>query len=139
MCPNIEVMCIVKFQYATSAMLTLPYNHFLVVTWLLNQKLFFVTYCLHVHCILLSYNVTNNSCIPTYLIGLFDSRKTLHLNKKALHLITYTNTAPTISHPRSITFERKWRQGIVTLRSTGWCRSFSVIPRTLREVYADDS
>ena len=23
--PNIEVMCIVKFQYATSAMLALPY------------------------------------------------------------------------------------------------------------------
>ena len=30
MCPNIEVMCIVKFQYATSAMLALPYDHFLV-------------------------------------------------------------------------------------------------------------
>ena len=29
-CPNIEVMCIVKFQYATSAMLALPYDHFLV-------------------------------------------------------------------------------------------------------------
>ena len=28
--PNIEVMCIVKFQYATSAMLALPYDHFLV-------------------------------------------------------------------------------------------------------------
>ena len=27
--PNIEVMCIVKFQYATSAMLALPYDHFL--------------------------------------------------------------------------------------------------------------
>ena len=25
--PNIEVMCIVKFQYATSAMLALPYDH----------------------------------------------------------------------------------------------------------------
>ena len=29
--PNIEVMCIVKFQYATSAMLALPYDHFLDV------------------------------------------------------------------------------------------------------------
>ena len=28
--PNIEVMCIVKFQYVTSAMLALPYDHFLV-------------------------------------------------------------------------------------------------------------
>ena len=28
--PNIEVMCIVKFQYATSAMLALPDDHFLV-------------------------------------------------------------------------------------------------------------
>ena len=28
--PNIEVMCIVKFQYATSAMLALPYDPFLV-------------------------------------------------------------------------------------------------------------
>ena len=28
--PNIEVMCIVKFQYGTSAMLALPYDHFLV-------------------------------------------------------------------------------------------------------------
>ena len=28
--PNIEVMCIVKFQYDTSAMLALPYDHFLV-------------------------------------------------------------------------------------------------------------
>ena len=28
--PNIEVMCIVKFQYATSAMIALPYDHFLV-------------------------------------------------------------------------------------------------------------
>ena len=28
--PNIEVMCIVKFQYATSAMLALPYDYFLV-------------------------------------------------------------------------------------------------------------
>ena len=28
--PNIEVMCIVKFQYATPAMLALPYDHFLV-------------------------------------------------------------------------------------------------------------
>ena len=29
--PNIEVMCIVKFQYATSAMLALPYyDHCLV-------------------------------------------------------------------------------------------------------------
>ena len=28
MCPNIEVMCIVKLQYATSAMLALPYDHF---------------------------------------------------------------------------------------------------------------
>ena len=28
--PNIEVMCIVKFQCATSAMLALPYDHFLV-------------------------------------------------------------------------------------------------------------
>ena len=27
--PNIEVMCIVKFQYATFAMLALPYDHFL--------------------------------------------------------------------------------------------------------------
>ena len=30
LCPNIEVMCIVKFQYATSAMLALSYDHFLV-------------------------------------------------------------------------------------------------------------
>ena len=30
MCPCIEVMCTVKFQYATSAMLALPYDHFLV-------------------------------------------------------------------------------------------------------------
>ena len=28
--PNIDVMCIAKFQYATSAMLALPYDHFLV-------------------------------------------------------------------------------------------------------------
>ena len=28
--PNTEVMCIVKFQYATSAMLALPYYPFLV-------------------------------------------------------------------------------------------------------------
>ena len=28
--PNIEVMCIVKFQYATSAMLALLDDHFLV-------------------------------------------------------------------------------------------------------------
>ena len=28
--PNIEVMCIVKFQYATSAMLALSNDHFLV-------------------------------------------------------------------------------------------------------------
>ena len=28
--PNIEVICIVKFQYATSAMLALPYDYFLV-------------------------------------------------------------------------------------------------------------
>ena len=28
--PNIEVMCIVNFQYATSVMLALPYDHFLV-------------------------------------------------------------------------------------------------------------
>ena len=28
--PNIEVMCIVKFEHATSAMLALPYDHFLV-------------------------------------------------------------------------------------------------------------
>ena len=28
--PNIEVMCIVKFQYATSTMLALSYDHFLV-------------------------------------------------------------------------------------------------------------
>ena len=28
--PNIEVMCTDKFQYATSAMLALPYDHFLV-------------------------------------------------------------------------------------------------------------
>ena len=28
--PNIEVMCIVQFQYAISAMLALPYDHFLV-------------------------------------------------------------------------------------------------------------
>ena len=28
--PNIVVMCIVKFQYATSAMIALPYDHFLV-------------------------------------------------------------------------------------------------------------
>ena len=29
--PNIEVMRIVKFQYATSAMLSLTYDHFLVL------------------------------------------------------------------------------------------------------------
>ena len=28
--PNIEVMCIDKFQYATSALLVLPYDHCLV-------------------------------------------------------------------------------------------------------------
>ena len=28
--PNIAVMCIVKFQYATSIMLALPYDHFFV-------------------------------------------------------------------------------------------------------------
>ena len=28
--PNIEVMCTDKFQYATSATLALPYDHFLV-------------------------------------------------------------------------------------------------------------
>ena len=27
---HIEVICIVKFQYATSAMLALPYDHYLV-------------------------------------------------------------------------------------------------------------
>ena len=27
MCPNKEVMCIVKFQYTTSAMLALAYDH----------------------------------------------------------------------------------------------------------------
>ena len=27
---NKEVMCIIKFQYATAAMLALPYDHFLV-------------------------------------------------------------------------------------------------------------
>ena len=34
--PNIEVMCIVKFQYATSAMLALPYDHFLVLLLFLD-------------------------------------------------------------------------------------------------------
>ena len=38
--PNIEVMCIVKFQYATSAMLALPYDHFLVSLLFLD-----VLYC----------------------------------------------------------------------------------------------
>ena len=38
--PNIEVMCIVKFQYATSAMLALPDDHFLVS--LLNRRHFIV-------------------------------------------------------------------------------------------------
>ena len=33
MYPNTEVMCMVKIQYATSAMLALPYDHCLV--WLL--------------------------------------------------------------------------------------------------------
>ena len=34
--PNIEVMCIVKFQYATSALLALPYGHFLVLLLFLD-------------------------------------------------------------------------------------------------------
>ena len=34
--PNIKVMCIVKFQYATSAMLALPYDHFLVSLLILD-------------------------------------------------------------------------------------------------------
>ena len=36
--PNIEVMCIVnyKFQYATSAILALPYDHFLVLLLFLD-------------------------------------------------------------------------------------------------------
>ena len=33
---HIEVMCIVKFQYATSAMLALPYDHFLVLLLFLD-------------------------------------------------------------------------------------------------------
>ena len=34
--PKIEVMFIVKFQYATSAMLALPYDHFLVLVLFLD-------------------------------------------------------------------------------------------------------
>ena len=34
--PNIEVMCIVKFLYATSVMLAFPYDHFLVSLLFLN-------------------------------------------------------------------------------------------------------
>ena len=34
--PNIEVMCIVKFQYATSAMIALPYDHFVVSLFFLD-------------------------------------------------------------------------------------------------------
>ena len=34
--PNIEVMCIVKFQYATSGMLALPYDHCPVSLFLLD-------------------------------------------------------------------------------------------------------
>ena len=40
--PNIEMMCIVKFQYATSAMLALPYDHFLVSLLFLDVP---ITYC----------------------------------------------------------------------------------------------
>ena len=43
---NIEVMCIVKFQYATSAMLALPYDHFLVSLLFLDVPMFlFNLYC----------------------------------------------------------------------------------------------
>ena len=34
--PNIEVICTDKFQYATSAMLALPYDHFLVLLLFLD-------------------------------------------------------------------------------------------------------
>ena len=38
--PNIEVMCIVKFQYATSAMLALPYyDHCLVSLLFLDMPI----------------------------------------------------------------------------------------------------
>ena len=52
--PNIEVMCIVKFQYATSAMLALPCDHFLVsllfldvaITVILLSLLMFLFNCI---------------------------------------------------------------------------------------------
>ena len=49
--PNIEVMCIVKFQYAISAMLTLSYDHFLVLLLFLDVPItvimpsLLLTYC----------------------------------------------------------------------------------------------
>ena len=39
MLPNIEVMGIVKFQYATSEMLALPYDHFLVLLLFLDAPI----------------------------------------------------------------------------------------------------
>ena len=37
--PNIEGMCIVKLQYATSAMLALPCDHFLVSLLFLDMPI----------------------------------------------------------------------------------------------------
>ena len=37
--PNIEVMCRVKFQYTTSAMLALLYDHFLVSLLFLEEPI----------------------------------------------------------------------------------------------------
>ena len=65
--PNVEVMCIVKFQYATSAMLTLPYDHFLVSLLFLDMPFTVIVPTL----LLTSFlNVLFNLYCPFFLVNI---------------------------------------------------------------------
>ena len=66
--PNIEVMCIVKFQYATLAMLALPFDHFLVSLLFLDALISVIVPSL----LLISFlNVLFNLHYPCFLVNIY--------------------------------------------------------------------
>ena len=66
--PNIEVMCTDKFQYATSAMLALPYDHFLVSLLFLDVPItVIVPYIPTFNFIFECFYLT---CIPLFLVNI---------------------------------------------------------------------
>ena len=66
--PNIEVMCIVKFQYATSAMLALPYDHFLVSLLFLDVSITVIVPSLLLTSFLKCFYLT---CIAPFFLLIF--------------------------------------------------------------------